>query len=188
MIWNSVPAMTIIDLVIIGMVLVSLAVLHKNRQTVRQLGIISSVGVIHFALLLIGSFYLLDILIMHVLPLITSHDHAMQSMEELHLNWSWVVFLIAISVIASGLTHLIRSVVPKIVTANSERKHAEVELVKAHAQLEVRVKERTQALQAKIIEHEQAVEALQESEERFRNLIEGSIQGIIIQRLEATVR
>ncbi len=182
MIWDSAAARTIVDLVIIGLTLASLLALHKDRQTVRRLGLISSVEVIYSALLLIGLFYLADLLIMHALPLITSHAYATRIMKELHLNWSWFVFLIAVSVIAVGLTHLVRTVAPKVVSSMAERERAEEELSRIRDELEVRVKERTRALQVEITEHTQAEKALRQTEERFRNLIEGSIQGIIIQR------
>ncbi|MDH3672384.1 MAG: GAF domain-containing protein, partial [Gammaproteobacteria bacterium] len=174
MIWGSLAAMTIVDVVIIGLICASLTALHKDRQTVRRLGLNSTVDVIYFALVLIGLFYLSDLLIMHVLPLITSHAYAMQIMKELHLNWSWIVFLIAVSVVTVGLTHLVRSVVPKVVSSITERERAEQELRRARDELEVRVKKRTRALQVEITERKQAEEALAERARRVEGLIRTS--------------
>ena len=71
----------------------------------------------------------------------------------------------------------------------TERVQAEQALKEAHETLEQRVATRTAALQrshlsleAEIAERQQSEAALQESEERFRHLIEGSIQGIVIHR------
>ena len=62
-----------------------------------------------------------------------------------------------------------------------DRKQAEIELQKAHNELEERVKERTEKLskaneelKAKNMAHKQAVDALRESEERFRTLVEST--------------
>ncbi len=172
MIWNSVVAMTIIDLAVIGLIIVSLVSLRQNRQAVRRLGVISIVDGIYFALILLGLFYFSDLLIMHVMPLITSQADAMESMHALHLNWSWVVFLIAISTIAGGLTYLVRSLAPKLVSVITAREQAEAELRSIRDQLEVRVNDRTRELQAEIAVHRLAQEALRASEERYRIVVE----------------
>ncbi len=69
----------------------------------------------------------------------------------------------------------------------TERKTAEVQLRHLHDELEHRIEQRTadlqlanQQLQKEIAERKQREADLRESEERFRNLIEGSIQGILI--------
>ena len=70
-----------------------------------------------------------------------------------------------------------------------ERVAAERALREAHGLLEQHVQERTRELQSvntalaeEVAEHKRTEDALQSSEEQFRKLIEGSIQGILIHR------
>ena len=165
MIWDSVAAMTIIDMVVIGIIIYSLSAFHRNRVAVSRLGLVSSVHGIYWALILIGLFYFFDLLIMHVLPLFTSHSSAMQAMEVLHLNWSWVVFLVAVSVMSSMLVHMVRSVIPSVVAT-------EELLLKSHNDLEGQVERRTQALQQEITGHREANAALRRSDDRYRSVVE----------------
>jgi diguanylate cyclase (GGDEF)-like protein/PAS domain S-box-containing protein len=165
MISNSITAMTIIDLVIIGMTIVSLLVMQQYRHTLRRLGLMPSVGLIYCALGLIALFYLGDLVIMHVVPVFTSRGFAMALMEEQQLHWSWLVFLVAVFVIASGLIHLVRNVAPRV-------EKAERELRESHDELEARVRDRTRALREEITEHREAERALRESEVRYRSVVE----------------
>ncbi len=60
------------------------------------------------------------------------------------------------------------------------RKRAEKALRKANEHLELQVARRTENLTREIAERQQAERALRRSERRFRNLVGGSIQGILI--------
>jgi PAS domain S-box-containing protein len=62
----------------------------------------------------------------------------------------------------------------------SDRYRAERELVQLNQELELRVQERTQELQAEIRERQQVEVALRESEERFRTVFEQAAVGIDI--------
>ena len=80
-----------------------------------------------------------------------------------------------------------RQLLYSIIHDISGRKRAEEELRKTRDDLEQRVKEQTaelvasnEKLKQEIIEHEQTEGALRESENRFRNLIEGSLVGMCI--------
>ncbi|MEE8302210.1 MAG: PAS domain S-box protein [Candidatus Tectomicrobia bacterium] len=62
----------------------------------------------------------------------------------------------------------------------SARKRAEAESQQAREVLEDQVRQRTADLRTELAEHRRAEEALRQSEEQFRHLIEGSIQGVLI--------
>lgn len=88
----------------------------------------------------------------------------------------------------SGLIKLHdRELLYSIIHDITDRKQAEEALRKTRDELEQRVKEQTaklvasnEELKQEIIEHKQTEGALRESENRFRNLIEGSLVGICI--------
>lgn len=165
MIAKSITAMTIIDLVIIGLTIVSLLVVHRYRSTLRNLGLMPSVSLIYVAMGLIALFYLGDLVIMHVVPQFTSRSFAMALMEEHLLSWSWLVSLVVVLVVATGLIHLVRSVAPRV-------EKAEQELRDSRDELEVRVKERTRALREEITERRESERALREGEIRYRSVVE----------------
>jgi adenylate cyclase len=109
MIWNSVPLMTVIDLVIIGAISV---VVWRNFRTStdrRPSAPKAGLKLILLGLLAIAAFYFVDLLSMHVLPAVIPMAEAMEIMGNLHLNSSWLVSLFAIAVISFGFMELKRT-------------------------------------------------------------------------------
>ena len=106
MIWNSVILMTVIDLTIIGIVVNSIVFYLKNRQITKYTG--NSYGSILLlsGLIIIGLFYLYDLFVMHLLPHLVPQADAMKIMTDLHLNYSWVVTLLAVGSIVSTAMYL----------------------------------------------------------------------------------
>ena len=103
MIWNSIPLMTAIDLIILAIaafVIWSFIGIGKRDQlSVNKLGL----RFILLGILAVSLFYIVDLVAMHVLPLFIPMAKAMMFMEKLHLNVSWLVILIAVATIARGL-------------------------------------------------------------------------------------
>ncbi len=109
MIWTSVPVMTAVDLMIIS---VTVAVLWRyfrtstsRRPSVPKAGL----KLILVGLLVVGLFYFVDLLSMHVLPAFIPMAEAVEVMGNLHRNFSWLVSLFAIAVISVGFMELKRT-------------------------------------------------------------------------------
>ncbi len=151
MIWESVYLMTAIDALIVFSAVYLIAALYKNYRATKALGLTLGVNFILAGIIAIALFYLLDLLTMHLVPLMSSHEYAMAVMTDLHLNWSWLNTLFAIGSVSIGLSIVLQRVIPKA-SFNLER-------------LEGKVEERTADLMAINTE-------LQQSEQRYRTVVE----------------
>ncbi len=151
MIWQSVFLMTAIDALIVASAIYLVAVLYRHYRETTRLGLTSGVNSILLGVIAVALFYFIDLLMMHVLPLISSEEHAMAAMTDLHLNWSWLNTLVAIGAISIGLAYVLQRVVPKATFVLEE--------------LERRVQVRTADLTVTNTK-------LQKSEERYRTVVE----------------
>ena len=102
MIWQSMPLMTVIDVVIIGAVLVALWIFVQARQHLRARKALFGFSAIVIGLALIGVFFAVDLFVMWSLPWFVSGTRATAFIEELRLNYAWVVMGIAVSGITLG--------------------------------------------------------------------------------------
>src|SRR6516164_8066981 len=104
MIWNSIPLMTAIDLLIIAVTIYPiwccLLMGPSKRPSAPQVGL----RLIAAGMLLVCVFYSADLVSMYVLPAITSTQEGMAFMGTLHRNLSWLVVLFAMVAISSGFT------------------------------------------------------------------------------------
>jgi PAS domain S-box-containing protein len=110
MIWQSITLMTVIGVLIIGAVAYTLGAFYRQRR--KFPGSTTSLGffAVVLGLSLIALFYLFDLATMHVLPLFVPMSKAMAVMENLHLNYHWVLILFAIIAIAAGFGAISRGV------------------------------------------------------------------------------
>ncbi len=109
MIWQSIPLMTAIDILILGIVGYAAAGFLRGRG--RRPAQSSEIGsfAIFGGLLLVALFYLADLLAMHAVPSFMPKAEAMNVMRELHLNGSWLVALLGIGTICFGFTSVNRT-------------------------------------------------------------------------------
>jgi adenylate cyclase len=109
MIWNSIPLMTAIDLLIIAVTIYALwrcrLIGPSKRPSAPKIGL----RWIAFGLLLVCLFYFADLASMYILPAATSMQEAMEFMGTLHRNLSWLVVLFAMIAISTGFIELRRT-------------------------------------------------------------------------------
>src|SRR5262252_3283682 len=107
MIWNSVPLMTAIDLVIIAVTLYGIwrcrPFIRGRRSSASRIG----VWLVASGLLVVCLFYAADLISMHALPAITSEQEAMALMDALHRQLGWLVVLFAVIAISTGFVSLL---------------------------------------------------------------------------------
>jgi C4-dicarboxylate-specific signal transduction histidine kinase len=123
MIWDSVPLMTAVDLLIMGVVAYGIwrcrSISFENRLKRPRIALL----LINLGLLLLGLFYTADLAIMHVLPMVTSMDKASEVMMTLHRELSWLVNLLAVVFISVGFIELLT----ELQRQETKRKRAEAE-------------------------------------------------------------
>ena len=150
MIWQSIPLMTFFDIVIVIIVLSALRVLNRQRHILTsQTHILVGAVLVIVGLIGAGLFYLIDLFIMWGLPLFIPHPQAMDIMETIHLNYSWINMLLITSSIFFGFTYMIRGVFVQATKLNEE-----------------------------ILEHKLTEKSLLESENRWKFALEGNRDGV----------
>jgi PAS domain S-box-containing protein len=179
MVWNSIFLMTIIDLIIIGSSLYSVLIFKKYHPLLKKLKLEPAVAAILLGLLTVSLFYLADLFTMFVLPSLTSHAYAMAVMQDLHLNLSWAVNLLGVIAIVTGLSQLIRELLPKTYRNLTNLEAIEVEIREFNAQLEAKVEARTlelemtnQQLYQEVQERILVEKELRKSKNRYQRLVE----------------
>ena len=109
MIWNSIPLMTAIDLLIMAITIYAIwrcrLIGPSKRPSAPKIGL----RWIASGLVIVCLFYFADLASMYVLPAITSMQEAIGFMGTLHRNLSWLVVLFAMIAISTGFIELRRT-------------------------------------------------------------------------------
>jgi len=109
MIWNSIPLMTAIDLVIIAVTIYAIWRCRLIGPSKRPPAPKICLRWIVSGLLVVCLFYFADLVSMYVLPAATSMQEARAFMGTLHLSLSWLVVLFAMIAISRGIIELRRT-------------------------------------------------------------------------------
>jgi signal transduction histidine kinase len=155
MIWKSMVLMTIFDVAIISVAIASLTILFLHRNRLGRSGALMGSSIVVLGLVGIGLFYLVDLFTMFVLPLLTTRQSAMTAMENLHLDYSWIVILLGILSVFAGLAIVNRKLVMLIDSLERTEIHLNRELTAR--------REAERALRLKAAELEQLNRGLQEA-------------------------
>ena len=109
MIWNSIPLMTAIYLLIIAVNTYAIWCCRLIDPSKRPSAPKSGPRWIVLGLLHVCVLYFADLVSMYVLPAVTSMEEVMEFMGTLHLNLSWLVVLFAMIAISTGFIELRRT-------------------------------------------------------------------------------
>jgi len=101
--------MTVIDLAIIFLAIACVGIWIRFRPYLVLSGGLWGARILSLGFAVVGLFYLVDLWTMHGLPTMVGKTAAMQTMEDLHLNYSWIVMLVGISTIFAGFVLTSRS-------------------------------------------------------------------------------
>lgn len=151
MIWESTFLMTVIDLVIVAVAGIVAGAFVRHRDVVERAEIRVGGAIAVSGLGLLAGLHLFDLFTMWVLPGLTTSAQAMETMENLHLNWSWGVSLAAVSAIAGGLVLSARRLLVLVARAESltaEKEAALLETKAAEADLRIEKKRLDRLMEA----------------------------------------
>ena len=102
MIWNSVPIMTTLDLVMIGVSVFAGWSYFVNRSRFRLVPFGAGHIVTLVGIAVLGVFFAADLFTMHVLPLFLPPEEAQAAMMMLHLEYSWFAVIGGATAIVVG--------------------------------------------------------------------------------------
>ncbi len=110
MIWESVPLMTLFDLLFVALAIIGAVLLARVRRRPWFVGAGWGPTIIGLGLAIFGLFYMADLLLMHALPALVETSTATVIMRNIHLNYSWVVFFVSASCVLAGLAATNRTI------------------------------------------------------------------------------
>ena len=155
MIWESIPLMTVIDLLIAGVTGAALRMLYIHRQELIRAHLLLGVALMVVGLLVIALIYLADLFVMWVWPVFSSPASAMDAMTDLHLNYSWPLILLGVLCLFIGFTRTLRGLL--IQTTESKKKAEQLEEANRDLYLEITARMQVKGALRKKEQYYQAV-------------------------------
>ncbi|MFQ5783961.1 MAG: PAS domain-containing protein [Alphaproteobacteria bacterium] len=103
MIWDSVRAVTIVDLFILAVIGFTCAEFFRRRKRFFNPRIAPGSSVLFAGVVLLGLFYLADLAALHVFPLFMPAATVAEIVKALHIKYLWILSLVVIGLIGIGL-------------------------------------------------------------------------------------
>ncbi|MBF0383381.1 MAG: response regulator [Magnetococcales bacterium] len=142
--------MTVIDSVIVISASIALFYFFHKKQLLKDLGAVVPVSFIIAGLLVLSSFYMTDLVVMHVFPIYLPTKQVMGIMKDLHLNLKWFFSLLSVVLVFGGVLYLLQILVPRIISSKNE-------LI-----IEIAFREKTEAQNALLMEKQAVLKSLLE--------------------------
>ena len=86
----------------------------------KRLRVFSGLALVVGGLITIASLYFFDVVAMHFFPLVMPMEKAMKFMEDLHLNYNWIITTSGIALLVISVFFLNRVIFPKIMKLEHE--------------------------------------------------------------------
>ena len=185
MIWESITLMTAIDVAVVGAVGFAFWIFYHQRRNFPGPTTFHGFSVLLPGLLSIPLFYLFDLAAMHLLPLFVPMSKSMGIMEDLHLNYHWILTLFAVVAITTGFSAIGTGVFA--ITDITERKRAEKALQNAHDVLESRVKGRTRELSGTNRELEREIAKRRQPQDFYKTVLYAAPDPIVTMDRDAKI-
>ena len=165
MAYDSLLLMAIVDVMIIACPLVLLVLLIKKRQAVFMAGLKVAIFMVSFGLGIISFWYLADLWSVLMAVLQYSDDAAWPRVEPSHLYLSRYSVLLGVGSISFGMAYLLRGLIPNVFGDVIDMENAVNGRIYS-------LQDNSQRLRQLLNEQRETQDALVQSEQRFRELVE----------------
>ncbi len=160
MTWESVALMTWFDVLICAITFSTLGILLRYRHQFARFNLLVGLSLVVSGLMMIGLFYVAELFVIWIMPIFVTEKASMAMMSTLHLNAHGINVLVVSLCLVGGFVVITRRLLSLI-------HHLEKSEINLNHETLVR---------------QEINDELGESEKRFRDLIEGLTQGIVIAR------
>lgn len=175
MIFQSVFAMYIFDISFICFFSILLFFSVQYKEVLASLKLQLPFSVVLCGVFFLTLIYILDFLSISLLPVIIGKTRAINFMNDVLLNYSWILNLAGVGFLTFGLVNLFYRLLPELGVQLNKLEVTKQSLSEKNSELEKHIKRHNDeliktnsALEAEVLEHREVQQALKQSEIRFR--------------------